>query len=503
MASPLVPASAAAVADLLAQERDPRRTTKIPVFRTVSSDLLTPVSAYLRLTCGASMPFSFLFESVAGGEKIGRFSLLGAAPRRVASMTGSDPLRAVEDELASVKLVNVAGAHSVTGGAVGYIAYDCVRYFEPKTDRPGLADPLNIPDAIFMFCDTVVVFDHLYQKIQIISHFSCAPSDAPMSESAIAKEFARVEADIASIVGRLIQEPETPLPIQRPITTIGAEKRSNTGQAKYEGFVTKLKEHIVAGDIIQAVPSQRVTKRTDLHPFNAYRKLRSINPSPYMFYVDLQDFQLVGASPEMLVKVQDGTVYTHPIAGTRIRGATQELDDALAQDLLADLKERSEHIMLVDLGRNDVHRVCDPATVNVDSLMHIERYSHVMHIVSHVSGTLRKDDVRCFQVNFSGRHCVRAPKISAMTLISELEGEKRGIYAGSVGYFSYSGNLDTCIAIRSMIFKDGHVHCQSGAGIVFDSVPTTEWEETESKLRGNMKTIEDAEKEQYELQKLR
>ncbi|KAJ3031242.1 UNVERIFIED_CONTAM: hypothetical protein HDU68_005581 [Siphonaria sp. JEL0065] len=476
------------------------QTIKVPLFATISSDLLTPVSAYLKLTAGASGAFSFLFESVAGGEKIGRFSILGSAPNDVVRVAGKDPLRVVEDRLATVVLASVPGAHGVTGGAVGYIAYDCVRFFEPKSVRQDIVmkDPLAIPDSIFMFADSIVVFDHLYQKIQVLSHFNYTPS---LPAAKFEAEYNRAKSEILSII-RLLTAENTPLPPQKPITSLKAEAVSNTGQARYESFVTDLKEYIKKGDVIQAVPSQRVTKRTDLHPFNAYRKLRSLNPSPYMFYMDLKDFQLVGASPEMLVKVQDGVVYTHPIAGTRKRGATQEMDDALAQDLLSDMKERSEHVMLVDLGRNDVNRICDPTTVNVDSLMHIERYSHVMHIVSHVSGTLRKGKTMydAFRSIFPAGTVSGAPKIRAMQIISELEAEKRGIYAGSVGYFSYNNNLDTCIAIRSMIFKDGNVHCQAGAGIVFDSVPNTEWEETVSKLRGNVKAIEDAEREYLELQ---
>ncbi|KAJ3070118.1 hypothetical protein HDU98_006836 [Podochytrium sp. JEL0797] len=473
---------------------------KVPLFASISSDLVTPVSAFLKLTNGGS-PFSFLFESVAGGEKIGRFSILGARPRDVVRCSGEDPLRVVERQLQHIRLAKVPGAHGVTGGAVGYIAYDCVRYFEPKSVDPSLvmADPLGIPDAIFMLADSIVVFDHLYQKIQVLSHFTA--SSPAMTPTQIQAEYARAESEITHIV-RLLTAPETPLPAQKPITTLTAEAVSNTGQARYEGFVTTLKDHIKAGDVIQAVPSQRVTKKSDLHPFNAYRKLRSLNPSPYMFYMDLDDFQLVGASPEMLVKVQDGVVYTHPIAGTRKRGATQELDDALAQDLLSDMKERSEHVMLVDLGRNDVNRICDPKTVNVDSLMHIERYSHVMHIVSHVSGTLRPNKTMydAFRSIFPAGTVSGAPKIRALQIISGLEREKRGIYAGSVGYFSYNNNLDTCIAIRSMIFKDGYVHCQAGAGIVYDSVPTSEWEETVNKLMGNVKAIENAEREYFEAQ---
>jgi anthranilate synthase component 1 len=381
---------------------------------------------------------------------------------------------------------------------VGYIAYDCVRFFEPKTARP-LKDPLNIPDAIFMLCDTIVIFDHLHHIIKVVSHFKA--ENQFLSDTDIKFEYNRVATEIAKAVA-LLSTDDTPLPVQPPITTVNEEGISNVGQEGYEGFVKSLKFHITEGDIIQAVPSQRVSKKTDLHPFNAYRQLRSVNPSPYMFYVDLVDFQLVGASPEMLVKVEDSVVYTHPIAGTRKRGKTPEEDEALASELLSDLKERSEHVMLVDLGRNDVNRICIPSTVTVDSLMHIERYSHVMHIVSNVSGTLRENKTMydAFRSIFPAGTVSGAPKIRAMQLIAELENEKRGIYAGAVGYFSYSGNLDTCIAIRTMVFKDGYVHLQAGAGIVYDSVPTSEWEETVNKLKSNLTAIKQAEKYYQSLQ---
>ena len=339
-----------------------------------------------------------------------------------------------------------------------------------------------------MFCDTLVVFDHLYQTIRVISHVF-ATSDSLLTDSyqlavqKILETLNKLEKDII------------PLPEQGPITR-GYESVSNTGKAGYEQFVEDLKHFIVEGDIIQAVPSQRIKKKTDLHPFNAYRMLRRINPSPYMFYINFNnDFQLVGASPEMLVKVSKCTVYTHPIAGTRKRGATPEEDDEFAKDLLLDLKERSEHIMLVDLGRNDINRICDPKTVKVESLMHIERYSHVMHLVSNVSGKLRADKTSfdAFRSVFPAGTVSGAPKIRAMEIIYNLEREKRGIYAGAVGYFSFDGDLDTCIAIRTMLFKDKFVYLQAGGGIVYDSVPEDEYEETLNKLRSNVTAIEKAE----------
>ncbi|KAJ1549051.1 hypothetical protein HK405_010655 [Cladochytrium tenue] len=474
----------------------------VPVFRNVAADLLTPVSAYLKLTWKSDVGRSdfantFLFESVAGGEKIGRFSFIGANPRKVVRVgdreaVRGDPLAAIEQELAEVRFVKVKGLQSFTGGAVGYIAYDCVRFFEPKSARP-LRDTLQIPDSIFMLFDTIIVFDHLRHVVQVVSHVRLNGPGKPTAE-AVDAEYARA-VDQVTAVTTLLEAEFTPLPPQGPITTLNAEAVSNVGKDGYEEFVRRLKHHIVQGDIIQAVPSQRVTRSTDLHPFNAYRQLRGLNPSPYMFYLDLGDFQTVGASPEMLVKVDEGRVFTHPIAGTRRRGATPEEDEALAQDLLGDLKERAEHVMLVDLGRNDVNRVCEPSTVQVDSLMHVERYSHVMHLVSNVSGRLRADCTPhdAFRSIFPAGTVSGAPKVRAMQLVGELEGDRRGVYAGAVGWFAYSGGLDTCIAIRTMVFKDGKVHLQAGGGIVHDSVPDAEFEETVNKLRSNVAAIAAAE----------
>ncbi len=401
-----------------------------------------------------------------------------------------DPLLVIEKELSAHKYVAVPGLPKFTGGAIGYVAYDCVQYFEPHTKRP-LKDNLDIPDSIFMYCDSIIIFDHLRHIMTVTGHFKVDGKE--MFDLEIELEYGRCVEEIKRIVSLLAAE-DTPLPQQAPIHE-GNKTTSNVGEDGYKGFVAKLKHHIGEGDIIQAVPSQRMSRPTQLHPFNAYRQLRSLNPSPYMFYVDLKDFQLVGASPEMLVKVEDGIVTTHPIAGTRKRGKTAEEDEALAEDLLSDIKERAEHIMLVDLGRNDVNRICDPKTVKVDSLMHIERYSHVMHIVSHVSGRLRPDKTcfDAFRSIFPAGTVSGAPKVRAMELIYDCEQEKRGIYAGSVGFFDYSGNVDTCIAIRTMLFKDGVAYLQAGGGIVYDSDPDAEYEETINKLKSNITALERAE----------
>ncbi|KAJ3218250.1 hypothetical protein HK099_005123 [Clydaea vesicula] len=486
----------------------------IPIYSEISSDLLTPVSVYSKLAYSSKNKvtsskldndnglryntpgaYSFLFESVAGGEKIGRFSFIGANPQKVLHVGENeyihgDPLITLEKYLDHINFVPVNGLPGFTGGAVGYVSYDCVRFFEPKTANKELADPLNIPDAVFMFCDTIIIFDHLHHVIKVCSHFK-VNENFSSTESEIKKEYERVQLEILDII-KTLNDDITPLPFQTEIL-LNEPSVSNVGKEGYQKFVGDLKFHINEGNIIQGVPSQRIRKKTTLHPFNAYRQLRSTNPSPYMFYVDLGAFQLVGASPEMLVKVDETmTVFTHPIAGTRKRGKTPEEDHNLAVELLSDLKERSEHIMLVDLGRNDMNRICEPSSVKLDSLMHIEKYSHVMHIVSHVSGKLRKEKTRfdAFRSIFPAGTVSGAPKVKAMELIYELEKEKRGIYAGAVGYFSYSGNLDTCIAIRTV---QGYVYFQAGGGIVYDSNPEDEYEETINKLKSNITAIEKAE----------
>ncbi|KAJ3308953.1 hypothetical protein HDV04_000599 [Boothiomyces sp. JEL0838] len=448
----------------------------IPVYEIYNSDLITPISCYLKL----QSKYSFLFESIYGGEKIG--------PRKILDKFEGDPVIAIENELKGIKPVPVDGLPSFTGGAVGFISYDCVQYFEPKTKRD-LKDPLGIPDAVMMMCDTIVIFDHLHSLIKICSNVFVKEG---ATEKDIEKAYKNALNEISIVQTKLDNNPAEP-PTQGKCTIY--ESVSNVGEEGYKGFVAKIKESILKGDVIQTVPSQRLKKKTDLHPFNAYRKLRTVNPSPYMFYLDLGDFTIVGASPEMLVKVEDRKVFMHPIAGTRKRGKTVEEDNELARDLLSDLKERSEHVMLVDLGRNDVNRICDPKTVKVDSLMHIEKYAHVMHIVSNVSGILRPDKTPfdAFRSIFPAGTVSGAPKVKAMEIIYELEGEKRGVYAGSVGHFGYSGGLDTCISIRTMVFKDGHVYLQAGGGIVHDSDPDAEFIETINKLKSNVVALQEAE----------
>ena len=353
-----------------------------------------------------------------------------------------------------------------------------------------------------MLCDTVVAVDHFFQKVTVITYVHVPEGTG--SNAAIEKEYESARKTIADIM-RVLKKPGIPFPPQGPID-LKQEYTSNIGQKGYEAHVTTLKKHITEGDIIQAVPSQRIARPTSLHPFNIYRHLRTVNPSPYLFYLDCEDFQIVGASPEVLVKEEAGRVITHPIAGTIKRGATPDEDQALANTLHASIKDRAEHVMLVDLARNDVNRVCDPLSTRVDKLMVVQKFSHVQHLVSEVSGTLRPGKTRfdAFRSIFPAGTVSGAPKVRAMELIADLEKEKRGIYAGAAGYFGYpsvnpatgeekEGAMDTCIALRTMMTKDGVAYLQAGGGIVFDSDEGEEYEETINKLAANMRCIEQAE----------
>jgi anthranilate synthase component 1 len=412
---------------------------------------------------------------------------------------------------------------ALTGGAVGYISYDCIKYFEPKTARP-LNDNLHIPEALFMLFDTIVAFDHFCQALTIVTHMRLPSTPADSFQSAY-----DIACDTIRSTLELIQQPSTPLPPLFPVDPPSSPTyASNVGRHGYETFVTSLKSHIVKGDIIQAVPSQRFSRSTTLHPFNIYRTLRTLNPSPYLFFLSCADFHIVGASPECLMKT-DGyaplptdarfgytaglmrpRIVNHAIAGTIRRGANAAEDDALAAELQASTKDRAEHVMLVDLARNDVNRVCHPSTVKVDRLMRIDRFSHVQHLTSEVSGLLRPECTRwdAMRSIFPAGTVSGAPKIKAMELIYDLEGEKRGIYAGAAGWFAYDvvrvegdgavvldeGQMDTCIAIRTMLVKDQVAYLQAGGGIVFDSEKTEEWMETMNKLAANLRCIELAEK---------
>jgi anthranilate synthase component 1 len=385
-------------------------------------------------------------------------------------------LPALEEELASHVVADIPGLRlpPMAGGAIGYVGYDCVRYFEPKTARP-MKDVLKIPESLFMLYDTIVAFDRFYGIIKVISYVK-VPADGQTTLEAAYDEAKKTIDELVNV----LNSPEIPIPEQGPIE-LGQEYKSNIGREGYEAHVTKLKEHIVIGDIIQAVPSQRFARPTNLHPFNIYRHLRTVNPSPYLFYIDCQDFQIVGASPELLVKSEAGRIITHPIAGTVKRGPTPEEDERLANELRNSLKDRAEHVMLVDLARNDVNRVGDPFSVRVDRLMVVEKFSHVQHLVSQVSGVLRPGQTRfdAFRSIFPAGTVSGAPKVRAMELIAELEKEKRGVYAGAVGYFGYGGvnesgedvegAMDTCIALRTMMVKDGVAYLQAGSLTTYSS----------------------------------
>ena len=467
------------------------RGNLVPVYRSINADLETPVSAYLKV---ARPPYSFLLESVAGGERIGRYSFIGADPYRVIK-TGPgqpdgqvDPLTLVQAEMDQYKLVPVDDLPRFHGGAVGYLAYDTISYFEPRVP-PMPADPQGLPESVFTFVDTLLVFDHLRHDIKVVSHVRLN-GDIPSA-------YAQATAKIDDMVRRLAQPLELSQDLRGPsgIPAGDVEVRSNFTREEYGTAVDKAVEYIYAGEVIQVVNSQRFSRRTNVHPFQVYRSLRSINPSPYMYYLDLDGFNIVGAAIETVVSVEDGIAATHPIAGTRPRGRTPEEDDALETELKTSEKQRAEHIMLVDLGRNDIGRVSLPGTVSVTQLMDVERFSHVMHLVSHVEGRLRPeytpyDALRsCFPAGtVSG-----APKIRAMEIIAELEGEKRGPYGGAVGYFSFSGNMDTALVLRTGIYKDGVMYVQAGGGVVADSVAEDEYQETRHKASALLRAIELAE----------
>ncbi|EAW06886.1 anthranilate synthase TRP2 [Aspergillus clavatus NRRL 1] len=475
----------------------------LPLTASIPADLLTPTLAYLKIAEKSKL--SFLYESAATTETIGRYSFVGADPYKVLK-TGPghgpacDPLPVLEREISRFRVATVPGLTlpPLTGGAIGYVGYDCVRYFEPKTARP-LKDVLGIPESLFMMFNTIVAFDHFFQVIKVVTYIPIPSDDAELEA-----EYRKGQEVLQQTIATLLR-PECPLPPQDPIIP-NQEYTSNIGREGYERHVTRLKEHISKGDIFQTVPSQRLSRPTSLHPFNLFRHLRTVNPSPYLFYIDCEEFQLVGASPELLAKEEKGRIITHPIAGTVKRGKTPEEDDALADELRGSLKDRAEHVMLVDLARNDVNRVCDPTTTQVDRLMVVEKFSHVQHLVSQVSGILRPDKTRfdAFRSIFPAGTVSGAPKVRAMQLIAELEGEKRGVYAGAVGYFGFNissadgaaelpGAMDTCIALRTMLVKDGVAYLQAGGGIVFDSDPYDEYVETLNKLGANIQCIKGAE----------
>ncbi len=467
-----------------------------PVYRDVAADLETPVSAFLKVARG---DHSFLLESVEGGERLARYSFIGTEPYRILRCgpyqqpwDGADPLRDIEAELSRFRLASAeprrpSGLPRFTGGAVGFLAYEVIRHFEARVPIAE-ADPQGLPEAVFMFVDTLLVFDHLKHVIKVVSHCRL---DGDV-ESSYRQACWRID-ELVQRLGRPL--PGVPYPIHPSPPGPQEAVRSNLSKGEYMANVERARRYIIAGDIIQVVPSQRLSRRTSAHPFSVYRALRTVNPSPYMYFLHLGDSYIVGASPEMLVRVEEGLVSTHPIAGTRPRGHDAAEDAALEEELRHDEKERAEHVMLLDLGRNDIGRVSQPGSVQVTQLMEVERYSHVMHLVSHVSGRLRGDltPYDALRACFPAGTVAGAPKIRAMEIIAELEPDRRGPYAGAVGYFDYSGNMDAAITIRTVVMKHGVAHVQAGGGVVYDSVPEREYEETLNKAQALMLAIEQAE----------
>ena len=479
-------------------ERRAHEGTLAPVSLELLADLETPVSAYMKLGGGRG---SFLLESVEGGEHLGRYSFIGLNPTGTitlhegeAELTGdvgygsvpfSDPLALVDSLLSREQSVHFPGLPPFCGGAVGYLSYDAVRYFEriPAASSAGL----DVPLGILGWYRTVLAFDHLKRTIKIITQI---PTAGDLRSSYL--EAASTLHELAARLTRGTGEAITPM---GEVTSPPDQAMSNMTREQFEDSVRKAKNYIAAGDAIQVVLSQRLSVPTSASPLALYRALRSINPSPYMYFLDYGRFQVIGSSPEMLVRVNEGVMSVHPIAGTRPRGRNTREDNELAAELLVDEKERAEHFMLVDLGRNDVGRVSDAGSVAVTQLLEVEKYSHVMHLVSHVEGKLRSDlrPVDALRAGFPAGTVSGAPKVRAMEIIAELEPDSRGPYAGAVGYFGFDGAIDTAIAIRTAVLVDGVAHVQVGAGIVADSVPELEYQETMNKAAAMLRAIKAAE----------
>ena len=461
----------------------------IALTRELPGDLDTPVGAYLKL---ANRPYSYLLESMQGGEQWGRYSFIGLACREIVRVYGrrvcverdgamvldqpvDDPLAFIRAHIAEVR-APLPGALRFTGGWVGYFGFETVRYVEPRLDRDQL-DPLGTPDILLMRSDEVVVFDTLKAAITLVVHVE----DCPDGRVAGQRRLDQLQALLAE-------------PLQVPRTAFASDELelpfvSTMGEACFKAAVQTVRDYTAAGDVMQVVPAHRLSAPFTAAPVQLYRAIRKLNPSPYLYCLHLGDHHVVGSSPEILVRVQDGTAAVRPIAGTRKRGATPEADAALAAELLADAKEVAEHLMLIDLGRNDLGRVSRPGSVQVTDKMVIEKYSHVMHIVSHVTGQIRPglDALDVLAATFPAGTLSGAPKVRAMEIIQQLEPHKRGIYGGAVGYIGWCGNMDMAIAIRTAVIKDDHIHVQAGAGVVADSDPQSEWDETMNKARAMMR----------------
>lgn len=463
---------------------------RIPVVREVLADLETPLSCYLKLARG---PYSYLFESVHGGEKWGRYSLIGLPSTTILKVYGDklvieregeilvsrntdDPLQDVEDFQAQYKMPELPQLPRFTGGLVGYFGYDTVRYVEPRLKDSVPEDDLGNPDILLMASDEVVVFDNLLGKLIFVVHEDAEKPNA----------WAKAQARLDDLEAKL----KNPLPDLPPVNLNGGGLDesafvSSFGEENFKAAVDKVKDYILAGDAMQVVPSQRLSTDFDVEPLNLYRALRCLNPSPYMYFLDLDDFHIVGSSPEILARLEDGEVTVRPIAGTRRRGHTPEEDLALEEDMMNDPKEIAEHLMLIDLGRNDAGRVSQIGSVKVTEQMKVERYSHVMHITSNVTGQVKPGTsaIDVLRATLPAGTLSGAPKIRAMEIIDELEPVKRGVYGGAVGYIGWNGNMDTAIAIRTAVIKDGKLYVQAGAGVVADSIPALEWKETMNKAR--------------------
>jgi len=475
---------------------------RIPVVREVLADLDTPLSTYLKLADG---PYTYLFESVHGGEKWGRYSIIGLPARTVVQVQGndiivlkdgdiieqtseSDPLAWIDTFRERYRVPEeVDGLPRFTGGLVGYFGYDTIRYIEPKLSECPNPDPLDTPDILLMVSDEVIVFDNLTGKLYLVIHANPEVEDA----------FNKVQSRLDEMVQRMHSAvPELKLKARGDAAPVEeSDFVSGFTQQGFESAVDRVKEYILEGDVMQVVLSQRMSIPYQGKPMSLYRALRCLNPSPYMYHLNLGDFSVVGSSPEILTRLEDDVVTVRPIAGTRPRGETEAQDQELEQELLADPKELAEHLMLIDLGRNDVGRVARVGSVKLTEKMLVERYSHVMHIVSNVIGDLNQgmSAIDVLKATFPAGTVSGAPKIRAMEIIDELEPVKRGVYSGAVGYISWGGNMDTAIAIRTAVIKDGTLHIQAGAGIVADSVPRNEWDETMNKGRAIFRAVAMAE----------
>jgi len=468
---------------------------RIPLVLETFADLDTPLSVYLKL---ANRPYTYLLESIVGGERFGRYSFIGLAAETRLEVRGNecsefergeltrrtqaaDPLQFIQQYQSRFKAAAQSGLPRFCGGLVGYFGYDTVRYIERRLAGSHKPDPIGAPDILLLLSQELAIVDNLSGKLTLVVYADPGERNA----------YRAARRRLAELLAKL----RAPVAIPVDVSVASEPAVSGFGEAAYHAAVERAKRYIFDGDVMQVVPSQRMSKRFKATPLALYRALRTINPSPYMFYYDFGEFHVVGASPEILVRLEGDTVTVRPIAGTRRRGATPAEDAALADELLADAKERAEHIMLVDLGRNDVGRVAQTGSVHVTEQMVIERYSHVMHIVSNVEGRLKPglNAIDVLRATFPAGTVSGAPKVRAMEIIDELEPVKRGIYAGAVGYLGFNGDMDVAIALRTAVLKDGTLYVQAGGGVVADSVPATEWQETQSKAKALLRAAEMAE----------